>query len=515
MGFLQLMRLEIICQDRLGIAQDVLDILVNYEIDLRGIEIDIAGKIFLNFPNIEFADFQHLMPEIRRLKGIDDVKTTPFMPIEREQNQLRALLQTLPDPIFSVDTRGRILLVNDAVLISTEQQANTLLGRDIGDFVRGFNYLKWLDSKDVSSKTQKVSFIEQDFLADILPVKVPDADGGSILAGALLMLKSEFRLGQQLTVFHQVSKDSFASIQANSTAMKRVIKEATRMSELDEPILMYGDTGTGKGMLAKACHDASRRASNEFVVFNCSTLTDALGELLGHQGGSAGALEQAQGGTLFLDEIADMPLQLQAALIQVLQSGVFQRVNSEELINLDVRIICTTQKDLVRLIEEGKFREELYYRMNVLNLHVPPLIDRKSDIIPLADRFLKQHSVKLGRRPPKMSKSCVEYLQNYSWPGNVRQLDNVIYRAVSLLDGNEMSKDHIQLPRSAGIESDTPEEFEGTLEEEVKRYEKSLLKRLYPFYPSTRQLAKKLGLSHTAIANKLREYGINKKTVKL
>lgn len=101
------MRLEIICQDRLGITLDVLGILVNYEIDLRGIEIDISGKIFLNFPNIEFADFQHLMPEIRRIEGIDDVKTTPFMPIEREQNQLQALLQTLPDPVFSIDTRDR------------------------------------------------------------------------------------------------------------------------------------------------------------------------------------------------------------------------------------------------------------------------------------------------------------------------------------------------------------------------------------------------------------------------
>jgi len=507
------MRLEIICQDRLGIAQDVLDILVNYEIDLRGIEIDIAGKIFLNFPNIEFADFQHLMPEIRRIKGIDDVKTTPFMPIEREQNQLKALLQTLPDPIFSIDTKGRILLVNDAVLVSTEQESSALLGKDIDDYVRGFNYLKWLDSKEVTGQTQKVSFIEQDFLADILPVKVPDADGGFILAGALLMLKSEFRLGQQLTVFHQVSADSFSSLQANSNAMKKVIKEATRMAELDEPILMYGETGTGKSMLAKACHDASRRASNEFIVFNCSSLTDATGELFGDSKGKAGALERAQGGTLFLDEIADMPMQLQALLVQVLQSGIFQRVDSEDPIFLDTRIICTTQKDLVKLIEQGQFKEELYYRLNVLNLYVPPLIDRKSDIIPLADRFLKQHSVKLGRRPPKMSKSCVEYLQSYSWPGNVRQLDNVLYRAVSLLDGTEMSKEHIQLPNSGGDIAAVPENFQGTLEEEVKRYEKSLLKRLYPFYPSTRQLAKKLGLSHTAIANKLREYGINKKTL--
>jgi transcriptional regulator of aroF, aroG, tyrA and aromatic amino acid transport len=518
------MRLEIICQDRLGITQDVLDILVNYEIDLRGIEIDIAGKIFLNFPNIEFADFQHLMPEIRRIKGIEDVKTTPFMPLEREQNQLRALLQTLPDPIFSVDTKGRILLVNDAVTASLEEPSEALLGQEIAEFVRGFNFTKWLESKTVIAQSQKVCFLEQDFLADILPVMIPDAEGESILAGALLMLKSEFRLGQQLTVFHQASNDSFASVQANSNAMKKVVREASRMSELDGPILFMGETGTGKEMLARACHEASRRASGQFLALNCASLPDSVAETelfgyapgeFGQSEGKAGILEQAKGGTLFLDEVGDMSAQLQAKLLRVLQNGTFRRVGDSNEVSVDVRIVCTTQKDLNKLVEDGSFREDLFYRLNVLVLMVPPLRERKSDIIPLSERFLKQHSMKLGRRAPKLSKSCVDYLQNYSWPGNVRQLENALYRALSLLEGNEMGKEHIQLPSSTENASFAAEEFEGTLEDEVKRYEKTLLRRLYPFYPSTRQLAKKLGLSHTAIANKLREYGINKKTVKI
>ncbi len=518
------MRLEITCQDRLGIAQDVLDILVNYEIDLRGIEIDIAGKIFLNFPNIEFADFQHLMPEIRRITGIEDVKTTPFMPIEREQNQLKALLQTLPDPIFSLDTKGRILLVNEAVLASVEETPDVILGQEISEFIRGFNFQKWLDGKTIAPQTQKVSYLEQDFLADILPVMVPDSGDESILAGALLMLKSEFRLGQQLTVFHQVSNDSFASVQANSNGMKKVVREASRMAELDGPILILGETGTGKEMIARACHDASRRASGQFLALNCASLPDSVAETelfgyapgeFGQAEGKAGILEQAKGGTLFLDEVGDMSAQLQAKLLRVLQNGTFRRVGDSNEVNVDVRIVCTTQKDLSKLIEEGQFREDLYYRLNVLMLIVPPLRERKSDIIPLSERFVKQHSMKLGRRAPKLSKSCVDYLQSYPWPGNVRQLENALYRALSLLEGNEMGKEHIQLPSSAESISFVPEEFEGSLEDEVKRYEKSLLRRLYPFYPSTRQLAKKLGLSHTAIANKLREYSINKKTVKI
>lgn len=518
------MRLEIICQDRLGITQDVLDILVNYEIDLRGIEIDIAGKIFLNFPNIEFVDFQHLMPEIRRIKGIEDVKTTPFMPIEREKNQLKALLQTLPDPIFSIDTKGRILLVNDAVLSSVEESNDELLGQEIQDFVVGFNFQRWLDGKEINPQSQKVSFIEQDFLADILPVMVPDSGGDSILAGALLVLKSEFRLGQQLTVFHQSSNDSFTAIQASSNAMKKVVREAMRMAELDAPILILGETGTGKEMLARACHESSRRAVGEFLPLNCASLPDSVAETelfgyapgaFGQTEGKAGILELAKGGTLFLDEVGDMSPQLQAKLLRVLQNGTFRRVGDSREVSVDVRIVSTTQKDLGKLVEDGLFREDLYYRLNVLSLLVPPLRDRKSDIVNLADKFLKQHSVKLGRRPPKLNKSCVDYLQTYTWPGNVRQLENALYRALSLLEGNEMQKEHIQLPSSSPNVSFVPEDFEGTLEDEVKRYEKTLLRRLYPFYPSTRQLAKKLGLSHTAIANKLREYGINKKTVKI
>ncbi len=518
------MRLEIICQDRLGIAQDVLDILVNYEIDLRGIEIDITGKIFLNFPNIEFKDFQHLMPEIRRIEGIEDVKTTPFMPMEREQNQLRALLQTLPDPVFSLDTKGRVLMVNEAVSTSLEESPESVLGSDISDYVRGFNFNRWLDGKSPTAQTQKIKFIEQDFLADISPVMVPDGDGESILAGALLMLKSEFRLGQQLTVFHQANADSFASVQANSNVMKKVVREATRMAELDGSILIFGETGTGKELLARACHEASRRASGNFLVLNCASLPDSVAETelfgyaagaFGQTEGKAGLLEQAQGGTLFLDEVGDMSTQLQAKLLRVLQDGSFRRVGDTSEVKVDVRIVCTTQKDLGQLVQDGQFREDLYYRLNVLSLVVPPLRERKSDIISLAERFLKQHSVKLGRRAPKLNKTCVDYLQTYPWPGNVRQLENALYRALSLLEGNELGKEHIQLPSAATSISFVPEDFEGSLEEEVKRFEKDLLKRLYPFYPSTRQLAKKLGLSHTAIANKLREYGINKKTVKI
>ncbi|WP_026375553.1 transcriptional regulator TyrR [Aestuariibacter salexigens] len=518
------MRLEISCQDRLGIAQDVLDILVNHAIDLRGIEIDRVGKIFLNFPNIEFKDFQHLMPEIRRLEGIEDVKTTPFMPIERDKNQLQALLQTLPDPVFSLDTKGRVLLVNDAVLSSLELRLDDVLNREIGELVSGFNFVRWLENNEVLAQTHRVKFIQQDYLADILPVTVTEGDHEKIIAGAVVLLKSESRLGQQISAFHQTNQDSFSQFTAASSAMRKVIKEAKHMSALDAPMLVFGETGTGKTYLAKACHQASRRADKPCVVLPCNAMEASIiaRQLFGQhcssitsENASTGALERANEGTLILQEVGELPAETQQQLLAFIRTGTYCKLGSSDERRADVRLICTSSQDLTRLTEEGKFNEQLFYQLNVLSLLVPPLRDRRQDVVSVAERLIKLHSANLGRRPPKLNRSCVEFLQTYPWPGNVKQLENALYRALSLVDGNEISKDNLQVPQCSGEVSFVDENFEGTLDQEVKRFEKELLRKLYPSYPSTRQLAKKLGLSHTAIANKLREYGISKKTIKL
>ncbi len=518
------MRLEISCQDRLGIAQDVLELLRAHNIDLRGIEINESGKIYLSFPNIEFADFQQFMPKIRRIEGIDDVKTTLFMPIERERNELRAMIQTMPDPVFSIDTKGRIVLFNDAASLSVDNDVSLLNNAEIEEWVVGFKFEKWLDSEETLGQTHKVKFVEQDYIADILPVLVPDAGGKDILAGAVVILKSELRLGQQFNTFHKKETDSFDKFHAHSPAMRKVIREAKCMADLDGPLLVFGETGTGKELIARSCHDASSRAQAPFLALNCAALPDDVAEteLFGYGKGAFGSieaktglLEQAQGGTLLLDEVADMSHQLQGKLLRVIEDGEFRRVGDEHPVPVDVRIMCTTCKDLGQLVENGRFREDLYYRLNVLGLIMPALRERKQDIIPLTEAFIKQHCVKLGRNIAKLSKSCVEYLNTYPWPGNVRQLQSALYRALTLLEGNEITKEHIHLPSCSSTVSYIDENFAGSLDQEVKKFEKDLLRKLYPAHPSTRQLARKLGLSHTAIANKLREYGINKATVKL
>jgi len=517
------MRMEISCADRKGITQDVLDILNTYEIDLRGIEIDEAGKIFLDFPTIAFSDLQDLMPKLRRLEGISDVKTAPFMPIQRERNQLRALLQTLPDPVFSTDVNGQIILYNEAVSEALEMTREEIHALNIDNLIDGFNFNKWLHAKTIQGQTQRVRFIQQDYIGEMLPVYVPDNDK-QVFAGSVVTLKSEGRLGAQMNVFRQAYSGSFDSFDTNSQVMKKVIREAKRMSVLDGNILITGETGCGKEQIAKACHDNSRRSEGEFVTLNCASLPDDVAEteLFGYapggfdqQEGKAGLFEQAAGGTLLFDEVAEMSSELQNKLMRVLEYGTYHQVGDSRIKYIDCRIICTTSVDLIEKIQAGTFREDLYYRLNVLGMVMPSLRERKQDIVPLANKLISQHALKLGIQTPTLTKPCVDYLQSYPWPGNIRQLKNALYRAISLIDGNEITKEAIQVPNCSVTVSYIDENFDGTLEQEMKRYERDMLKRLYPSYPSTRQLAKKLGLSHTAIANKLREYGISKHSVKL
>jgi transcriptional regulator of aroF, aroG, tyrA and aromatic amino acid transport len=213
--------------------------------------------------------------------------------------------------------------------------------------------------------------------------------------------------------------------------------------------------------------------------------------------------------------VSEMSPQLQAKLLRVLEYGTYHQIGDSRVKYIDCRIICTSCKDLSECVQEGEFREDLYYRLNVLGLIMPSLRERKADIVPLANKILLQHAKKLNIQVPKLSKPCIGYLESYPWPGNIRQLKNALYRAISLIEGNDISKEAIQLPTCSASVTYIDENFEGTLEQEVKRFERDMLKRLYPSYPSTRQLARKLGLSHTAIANKLREYGISKHSVKM
>ena len=515
------MRLEVSCEDRLGLTRELLDRLVEHNIDLRGIEIDTSGIIYLNFPELEFRDFQHLMPEIRRIPGVYDVKTIPYMPSEREHHEIEALLKALPDLVFSLDSKGRVTQANQAALTTLALPPEEVRGVALASLVKGFSFARWLEASEIKPQTCKLSLGGEEYLGDLMPLFVAEEKGKQALAGAVVVLKSARRVGMHFSALHAVEVGGFEHLQAESQKMKEVLAQAAKLAMQDAPLLNVGETGTGKELLARACHGASLRSSHPFMALNCAAMPDnvAESELFGYAPGAfgnntegkRGVLELASGGTLMLDEIGDMSPHLQTKFLRVLQDGVFRRVGDEQEVRVNVRFICTTQKQLLDLVHEGKFREDLYYRLNVLSLALPPLRERKADIMALAQQFVSRFAIELQRPRPRFTRNMAEYLTAYRWPGNVRQLRNCLYRAMTLLEGDEIGPEHVDLPVAADAMPLIDEWFEGGLDEAVKRFESRLLERLYPAFPSTRQLAKRLGVSHTAIANKLREYGIGKK----
>ncbi|CAB0149892.1 Transcriptional regulatory protein TyrR [Pseudidiomarina piscicola] len=512
------MRLEITCDDRLGLCQDVLQILRDREIDLRGIEVDPKGKIFLNFPELEFKDFQHLMPEIRRIPNVKDVKTVAFMPSEREHFEFSMLLNKLPDPVMSIDAKGFIDIANDAAGLLLSDTHEHLPGSAITQWLSGFNLLRWLERQPTEPQLSQVTINGAKYFAEMMPIWVKDEQDQTSFAGAVLTCKPQPLSSQwQRTGQH----DAFHQLLGEHASMKRLRKEARRMAELNVPLLIQGETGVGKELLARACHQTSSRSGEAFLAVNCAALPDnvAESELFGHGKGSLGPhteakkgiFEQANGGTVLLDAVGEMSNGLQAKLLRFIQDGKFRRIGEEQEVAVDVRIICSARDDLLDQVEAGTFREDLFYRLNVLTLQLPPLRERKTDITLLAEHFSLQACQRLGRSLVLLTRECREVLQRYQWPGNVRQLENVLFRSISMLEGDRLEASDLHLPDAAGLHENVAVDLEeGSLDEALKKFESTILRRLYPSYPSTRQLAKKLGLSHTAVANKLREYGIGK-----
>jgi len=203
------MRLEIVCSDRVGIAKEVLSIFVERDIDLRGIELKQPGHIFINIPDLEFSELQTFMPQLRLITGVNDVKTTAYMPSEREKNELATLIKTFPDPFISIDVKGNIRIVNNVSAALMGQKEDALVGEHISLWLKGFNFNRWLDSDEVLAQTRRLKFQDDDFVADIMPIHVSDGTEGNVLAGAVLILKSEIRLGQQISAFKQVMKIIF------------------------------------------------------------------------------------------------------------------------------------------------------------------------------------------------------------------------------------------------------------------------------------------------------------------
>ncbi|MBT0723058.1 transcriptional regulator TyrR [Rosenbergiella sp. S61] len=513
------MRLEVQCQDRQGLVHELLNLLVKRNIDLYGIEISENYTVYLRFSSVNFDDFSGLMAEIRRTPGVSDVRRVTYMPSEQAKRALHALVNSLPEPVLCTDLKGRIELTNMAA-----QQLFALDNHSPAQLLTSL--LPNIELPQFHTKRSLPFTLQgRDFLVEICPLFLPDDDTSQVQqTGTLVIFKSATEIGRGVTVAELDTEGAFNHVIADSPKMRQVVQRAKKLAMHDAPLLIIGETGTGKDIIARACHQLSPRHSHPFLALNCGSLPDdvAESELFGHAAGAypnafetqKGFFEQAAGGSVFLDEIGEMSPSLQTKLLRFLNDGTFRRVGDEHEVHVDVRVICATQKNLQELVDLGTFREDLFYRLNVLSLQLPALREHPQDLMALASFFVARFAHEQGITVPRLAPSLATHLSRYHWPGNVRQLKNCLYAAMTQCEGDELRPQDVNLPNFTNDDDVDILQLEGSLDEINGRFERSVLTKLYASYPSTRKLAKRLGVSHTAIANKLREYGVGQKNSK-
>jgi Nif-specific regulatory protein len=307
-----------------------------------------------------------------------------------------------------------------------------------------------------------------------------------------------------------------------SNAMKEVYRLIEQVSNSNATVLLRGESGTGKDLVAHAIHYNSLRADKPFVKVNCTALPDTLleSELFGHEKGAftgaaerkLGRFERAHGGTIFLDEIGDFSLNLQVKLLRVIQFKEFERVGGLETIKTNVRIVVATHKNLEEQIKEGLFREDLYYRINVFPIYMPPLRERKDDIMLLADYFLEKIAAENNKNISRISTPAIDMLTRYHWPGNIRELENCIERAVLLCNDDVIRSEH--LPPSLQMVKKTEPVAQRSLTEIIENKERELIvDALKKFEGKQRKTAKELGISERILGYKIKKYGIHPKYI--
>ncbi|MNZ56713.1 Transcriptional regulatory protein TyrR [compost metagenome] len=474
----------------------------------------VPPNVYIDAPTLDADVLEELREAFLGVQGVQAVTVVDMLPGQRRRLQLDALLAASADPVMAVDGRGHVLLANPALIALCGREP---AGEPLTALFDDPSLQATLIERGFRLPMGEVSLGGQTLLLDAMPISDAGESGSPALAGGLLTLYLPARISKCVAALHHDHAAGFDALLGDSPPVRALKARAQRVATLDAPLLIQGETGTGKELVARACHAISSRHSAPFLALNCAALPENLAEseLFGYapgaftgaqRGGKPGLMELANQGTVFLDEIGEMSPYLQAKLLRFLNDGSFRRVGGDREVKVNVRILSATHRDLEKMVAEGTFREDLFYRLNVLNLQVPPLRERGQDILLLARYFMQQACTQIQRPLCRLAPATYPALLGNRWPGNVRQLQNVIFRAAaisesSLVDIGDLDIAGTSVARGHDAEVDS-------LEQAVEDFERNLLTKLYSSYPSTRQLASRLQTSHTAIAHRLRKYGI-------
>ena len=452
----------------------------------------------------------HTKPEVIEAAILEALSTAKTINQERNRASLvNTMLNNSEDGIIAVDEHRCIQAINNQAYRTLQlSTVKELINLPASTLIQSEDWKKILENN--SEKEKVLRIYDKDYLVYFKPLEDDEE------AGALIFVKNTDRIIEEESKIRRVlsekgltAKYSFKDILGKSKAIREDIQMAERYSKVNSNVLIIGETGTGKELFAHSIHQASKRSGQPFVALNCAALPENLleSELFGYEagafsgaakGGKIGLFELAHKGTIFLDEIGEIPISLQAKLLRVLQEKEIRRIGSTSVQPIDVRVISATNINIEEQIREGKFRSDLYYRLNLLDIYIPALRERKEDIQELVDSYLSRFACEMGKPIPTVSPGAARMMKEYSWQGNVRELRNICERLIVLNDTNEISETllkqlnifkrseaakRVQVPQISSVNEDEVENLYHHLQSKKKK----------------KELAEELGVSRTTL----------------
>jgi len=460
-----------------------------------------------------------LTQAIKKAEEIVEVKKRE----KQKAKQQQSIISFAYEGIISIDGSGTINTFNPKAEELLSKKSYQVLGKNIEKVIPEFKLINYLKNQE-KKRGEILTINNQKIIANIIPIVVEGISYGCIATFQKVshLQKMEEKVREELYLKGYTADNTFKDIIGVSQEIKRTIDEAKDYAQVDLPLLIYGETGTGKELYAQSIHNFSHRNNNPFVAFNCASLPEKLieSELFGyvegaftgaHKEGRKGLIEQAHGGTLFLDEIGEISLNLQAKLLRFLEERKIRKLGDNKLTPVDVRIILATNKSLEKMVNNNTFREDVYYRINVLNLNLAPLREKKEDIYLLVNFFIKKANQKTNKTVTGISNKGMKVLNEYYWPGNVRQLENVIEKLVVRTKEDIIKYDlvidtlnSIRIDTRKDITINNEKVLKIPLDNTLQEIEKEVIKQMVKKLGGNKTLAaKKLNIGRTTIWRKL------------
>jgi transcriptional regulator of aroF, aroG, tyrA and aromatic amino acid transport len=520
------LKLELVFKDRVGIVADISVLIAEYGINILSMEVDKRADkthVFLEAQEGKIAiSKQHLTAILSDISDLFQLRFIDILPQKERENRFRVVLDNISDGVISIDRDGRITTINKVARQALGCEKQDVVGQNVKNIkLPDHNILECLEGRNFNNIKKSIIKGWERFQYIATGRPIIDVDGNVI--GAVEIAKDMQEIKEMVRSISEPEVVGFGDIIGAHPAILAAIAFSQRIATSDSIVSIRGDSGTGKELFARAIHTDSGR-KGPFVPLNCAALPEHLleSELFGYVGGAftggrrrgrRGLFEHAAEGTVFLDEIGEMPLGSQAKILRVIQDKRVRRIGSSKEIPVNTRIITATHRNLEKLVEDKLFRRDLYYRINVLPIHIPPLAQRVEDIPLLADYFLFQLASKLNKPDHTISRKAMDKLRGHNWPGNVRELRNVIERAAilsesstieiaSILFSHELGRGGAGASKGMACEDNDQCNLKAVMAE----YEKGIVAAMLEKCRSKRQAARRLGISHTALINKLKKH---------